>query len=83
AAARRLPPIRAREIRGSLLVARRLAAAGRLSAERLTGVMAAVELRARVGGLPQFQQGLFLMGADPGRVPAVPAPPGGPEVQDV
>lgn len=42
AAARRLPPARARQIRGSLLVARRIAARGRLNPERLAGAMASV-----------------------------------------
>jgi hypothetical protein len=48
AAARRLPPMRAREIRGSLRVARRLAAQGRLGPERLTAVMASIRATTEV-----------------------------------
>ena len=48
AAARRLPPMRAREIRGSLLVARRIAAAGRLNPERLAVVMSSIRATTEV-----------------------------------
>src|SRR5687767_11618645 len=48
AAARRLPAIRARQIRGSLLVARRIAAAGRLTPERLTGTMGSIRATTEV-----------------------------------
>ena len=47
-ASRTLPPIRAREVRASLLVAKRIAADGRLGGERLTGVMASIRATTEV-----------------------------------
>lgn len=53
-AARRLPPARAREVRGSLRVATSIAADGRLGAERLRPVMAAVTATTEVFRLRPF-----------------------------
>ncbi len=54
AAARRLPPLRAREIKGSLTVARRLAARGELGAERLAPVMAGIRASSTVFRLQPY-----------------------------
>lgn len=48
AAARRLPESRARQVRGSLLIARRIAAQGRLNPERLAAVMTSIRATTEV-----------------------------------
>jgi hypothetical protein len=54
AAARRLPPLRAGELRASLAVAKRLAARGELGAERLVPVMAGVRASSTVFRLQPY-----------------------------
>jgi len=45
--------------------------------------MAAVEVGACISCLPQVPQRPFLMGGDATRVPVIPAPPAGPEEQQL